>query len=46
MKTKKKKKLPNPIQIATQLTYRSQSTPTKQGKQEKLDRKQKQNGWE
>lgn len=46
MVKKRKKKLPNPIQIATQLTYRAQSTPTKKGKQDKIDRKQKQNGWE
>ena len=45
MAKKRKKKLPNPIQIATQLTYRLQMTPTKKGKQKKLDRKQKQQGW-
>ena len=43
---KKKRKLPNPIQIATQLTYRAQTTPTKKEKQDKGDKKQKQRGWE
>lgn len=43
---KKKKKLPNPIQIATQLTYRMQISPNKKDRLEKLTRKQKQKGWE
>lgn len=43
---KKKRKLSNPIQIATQLTYRAQATPTKKEKQDKEDKKQKQRGWE
>ena len=43
---KNKKKLSNPIQIATQLTYRHLVTPTKKDKQYKLDKIQKQKGWE
>jgi len=42
----KKRKLSNPIQIATQLTYRHQMTPTKKGKLIKLDRINKQKGYE
>lgn len=43
---KKKHKLANPIQISTQLTYRHLTTPTKKGKQYKLDKIQKQKGWD
>ena len=45
-KKKKKKKIPNPLHFAIQRTYRATITPTKQEIQNRLDRKQKQQGWE
>ena len=44
-KRPRKRKIPNPLQIATQLTYRHLTTPTKKEKQMKQERKYKQNGW-
>ena len=42
---KKKKKLPNPLHFATQRTYRGIVTPTKKELLNRLDKKQKQQGW-
>lgn len=43
---KKKKKLPNPInRLLIEKRVHMTMTPTKKGKQEKIDRAQKQKGW-
>lgn len=41
MAKKKKRKVANPLQIATQLTYRHLTTPTKKEKQEREYKKYK-----
>jgi len=41
-----RKRLPNPLQLAVQVKYRTLTTPTKKEKQDKEDKKQKQKGWE